>query len=86
MDEVDELTEVVEFKEEAVLTGKLDGLVEVDGLPEEETDPEGSFSAAEPVPELAASLFAALHPADRINSADKQIKSSLLIFIRSTPP
>ena len=54
------------------MTGDFDGLDEVDGLPEEETDSEDRFFAAELVPEFTASPFVALQPAAAISRADKQ--------------
>ena len=62
----------MKFEDEFVVTGDLDGLDEFDGLPEEETDSEDRFFAAELVPKLVVFFsFVALQPAVNINSADR---------------
>lgn len=76
LDESDEVA--VEFEEEADLAGGFDRLDKVDGLPEEETDSEDRFSAAEFVVSFP---FGAPQPAVKISSADKPIKIALRNFI-----
>ena len=75
----------MEFEDESVVTGEFDGLDEADGLPEQETDSEDRFSAAEPVPELIASPFVVLQPAVKNKSADKQIENNLRGYYKKTP-
>lgn len=72
----------MKFEDEFVVTGDLDGLDEFDGLPEEETDSEDRFFAAELVPEFTASPFVVLHPAAVISKADKQSARILRIFMK----
>ena len=68
----------MEFEDEFVVTGDFDGLVEFNGLPEEETDSEDRLGAVKPLPELTTfSAFGALQPAVKNKSADKQIENNL---------